>query len=116
MATDNCNKTTTHIDECEHAFIKNGHAENILVFVESDHGSELLDRIKAEGGYDEVVCLCEYGSKVTLHSSWDGKTFTPPTLDHLYKLGISNENQAMHDARVAELEKQATEPTPVATA
>lgn len=98
---DNCNNTTTHIAECEHAFIKNGHVEDIYTFTENDHGSELLERIKTEKGFDEVVCLCDYGSKVHRHSSWDGKTFTEPTLDYLYSIGVSNENQAMHDARNA---------------
>lgn len=32
---------------------------------------------------------------------FDGTTFTEPTLDYLYSIGISNENQAMVDARVA---------------
>ena len=40
-----------------------------------------------------------------MFSTWDGNSFTDPTLDDLYILGISNENTAMHDARIlAEME------------
>jgi hypothetical protein len=100
MAT-NCESSTTHIDECEHAFLKNGVVEDVYVFTEADHGSELIERIKQEKGYDDVVCLCHYGSKVHRWSTWDGTKFTDPTLDYLYSIGVSNMNQAMHDASVA---------------
>jgi len=91
-----------HLTECEHAFIKNGVVEHIFVFDESAHGTDLLDRIKEEQGCDTVVCLCDYGSKVHRWSTWDGTTFIEPTLDYLYSIGVSNENQAMADARAAE--------------
>jgi len=110
MAT-NCESSTTHIDECEHAFLKNGVVEDVYVFTEADHGSELIERLKQEKGYDDVVCLCHYGSKVHRWSTWDGTKFTNPTLDYLYSIGISNENQEMHDARVAE---EAAKTTPTA--
>ena len=97
-----------HIDECEHAFIKNGVVEHIFVFTENDHNGSILDRIKDEQGCDTVVCLCEYGSKVYRWSTWDGEKFTEPTLDYLYSIGISNENQAMHDARNAEMAAKQT--------
>jgi len=92
-----------HLNECEHAFIKNGVVEHIFVFDESAHGTDLLDRIKEEQGCDTVVCLCDHGSKVTRWSTYDAKTkaFTDPTLDYLYSIGISNENQEMQDARLA---------------
>ena len=94
-----------HLTECEHAFIKNGVAEHIFVFDESAHGTDLLEKIKEEQGCDTVVCLCDYGSKVTRWSTYDAKTktFTAPTLDYLYSIGIANENQAMVDARIAAL-------------
>jgi hypothetical protein len=42
-------------------------------------------------------------------------TFTDPTLDYLYSIGISNENQAMVDARIAEeAAKASTEAAPTA--
>jgi len=94
-----------HLNECEHAFIKNGVVEHIFVFDESAHGTPLLDQIKEEQGCDTVVCLCNYGEKVARWSTWDGTTFTPPTIDYLYSIGISNETQAMLNARQTELEK-----------
>ena len=95
-----------HLTECEHAFIKNGVVENIFVFDKSAHGTSLLDQIKEEQGCDTVVCLCDHGSKVQRWSTWDGTTFTEPTLDYLYSIGICDENQAMHDERVARLETE----------
>jgi hypothetical protein len=93
-----------HLTECEHAFIKNGVVEHIFLFDESAHGTDLLERVKEEQGCDTVVCLCDHGSKVTRWSTYDAKTktFTEPTLDYLYSIGIANENQAMQDARIAE--------------
>jgi hypothetical protein len=40
-------------------------------------------------------------------STYDGTSFIAPTLDYLYEIGISNENQAMKDARIlAEMEAE----------
>lgn len=88
-----------HLTECAHAFIKNNVVENIFVFDKSDHGSDLLDKIKIEQNCDTVICLCDHGSLPQRWSTWDGKTktFTNPTLDYLYSIGISNMNQAMAD-------------------
>jgi len=90
-----------HLTECEHAFIKNGVVEHVFVFDKYAHGTPLIDAVKDEHGCDTVVCLCDHGSKVIRWSTWDGTTFTPPTFDYLYSIGVSNENQAMHDARIA---------------
>lgn len=95
-----------HLTECEHAFIKNGVVEHIFVFDKSAHGTPLLDTIKEEQGCDTFVCLCDHGSKVARWSTWDGTTFTNPTLDYLYSIGISNENQAMVDERAAKIEAE----------
>ena len=101
----------SHLEEHEHAFIKNGVVEHIFVFDESAHTSGLLETVKTEQGCDTVVCLCDHGSVPARWSTWDGTTFTPPTLDYLYSIGISNENQAMHDARIAEEAAKAAEKT-----
>jgi len=94
-----------HLNECEHAFIKNGVVEHIFTFDESAHGTPLLDQIKEEQGCDTVVCLCNYGKRIMRWSTWDGTVFTPPTQDYLYSIGIANETQAELDAKKAELEK-----------
>ena len=99
----NCNNTTNHLDECPHAFIKDGVVVQIAVFKEDDHGSEILDLVKADIQADTVICICDHGVVPHLYSTWDGTTFTEPTLDYLYSIGISNENQAMVDARNAKL-------------
>jgi len=100
----------SHLEEHEHAFIKNGVVKHIFVFDESAHTSGLLDAIKEEQGCDTVVCLCDHGSVPHLHSKWDGTAFTPPTLDYLYSIGVSSVNQAMADALIAA--KEATDSTP----
>jgi len=99
-----------HIEEHPHAFIKNSVVTDIATFAEDAHGSELIDAVKADKGSDTVVCICDYGSIPQLYSTWDGTTFTAPTLDYLYSIGISNENQEMHDARVAEEAAKAAAP------
>jgi hypothetical protein len=111
----NCNNTTNHLDECPHAFIKDGVVVQIAVFKEDDHGSALIDLVKADKQADTVICICDHGVVPHLYSTWDGTTFTAPTLDYLYSIGISNENQAMVDARIAEeAAKASTEAAPTA--
>jgi hypothetical protein len=36
-----------------------------------------------------------------MFSTYAGGVFTPPTLDYLYEIGISQENTAMMEARIA---------------
>jgi len=91
----------SHLEEHEHAFIKNGVVEHIFVFDESAHTSGLLETVKTEKGCDTVLCLCDYGSVPARWSTWNGSTFTDPTLDYLYSIGVAIENQAMLDARIA---------------
>jgi len=107
-----CN-ATTHLDEHQHAFIKNGVVEHIAVFKEDDHGAEILDLVKADKGSDTVVCLCDHGSVPHLYSTWDGTKFTEPTLDYLYSIGVSSMNQAMVDEAAAKI-AAAAESTPTA--
>ena len=99
-----CNPTN-HIDECPHAFIKNGVVEHIFVFKEENHNSPMFDAIHADHGTDTVVCLCSASVGVVPHrwSTWDGNNFTPPTVDYLYSIGVSNMNQVMLDELTAKL-------------
>lgn len=87
--------------EQHYVFLKNNRVMNIALFGSQDE--ELADRIAQEQGYDDAVWVGE--NKPKMFSTWDGISFTDPTLDDLYTLGISQENQAMYDARVlAEME------------
>ena len=87
--------------EQHYVFLKSNRVENIAVFGSQDE--ELADRVAQEQGYDDAVWVGE--NKPAMWSTWDGTNFTPPTLDYLYEIGISNENQAMRDARIlAEME------------
>lgn len=83
--------------EQHYVFLKNNRVENIAVFASKDE--ELADRIAQEQGYDDAVWVGD--NKPTMYSTWDGLTFTEPTLDDLYDLGIAQENTAMRDARLA---------------
>lgn len=93
--------------EQHYVFLKNNRVENIAVFATQDE--ELADRVAREQGYDDAVWVGE--NKPLMYSSYDGVTFTDPTLDYLYEIGVTSENQAMADARVAaeRAAKEATE-------
>jgi hypothetical protein len=82
--------------ELYYAFVKNNVVQEIAVFASQDE--ELADRIALEKGYDDAVWVGE--DKPDLYSSYDGETFTKPTLDFLYEIGIAFENTAMRDARI----------------
>jgi hypothetical protein len=84
--------------EKHYAFIKDGRVENLAVFAAKD--DVLAQTISTEQGYDSFVWLDEVDVPHK-HSSYDGTTFTEPTLDYLYSIGISQENTAMRDARIA---------------
>ena len=83
--------------EQHYAFIKNNQVANIAVFASQDEA--LANRIVQEQDYDNAVWVGE--NIPALHSSYNGTTFTAPTLDYLYEIGIAPENQAMFDARLA---------------
>jgi hypothetical protein len=84
--------------EKHYAFIKSNHVDSILVFAEKD--DVLAQTVCSEKGYDSFVWLND-AKTPCLHSSYDGTAFTAPTLDYLYSIGVSSENQAMLDARIA---------------
>ena len=86
-----------------YVFLKNNRVENIAVFSSQDE--ELADAVAHEHGFDDAVWVGE--DKPGMWSTYDGTSFTPPTLDYLYEIGISRENQEMHDARIlAEMEAE----------
>jgi hypothetical protein len=83
--------------EQHYVFLKNNVVEQIAVFASKDE--ELADRVAIEQGYDDAVWVGD--NKPALFSTYDGKKFVEPTLDYLYERGISNENTAMREARIA---------------
>lgn len=84
--------------ELHYAFIKNNRVQQIAVFAEQNE--ELADTVARELGYDDAVWVGE--NAPAMHSFYDGTTFTEPTIDYLYEVGVASENQAMIDARIAE--------------
>ena len=95
--------------EQHYAFIKDGKVANVAVFAEQNE--ELADLVAQEQGYDDAVWV---GSNPpTMHSAYDGNKFIEPTLDYLYEIGVSSENQAMHDARIAEQAEKIDNPDSV---
>ena len=95
-----------------YAFIKNNRVEDIYTFAAEDQ--KTANDVIATFGYDSAVFV---GDNIPAkHASYDGTTFTAPTLDYLYSIGVSNENQEMHDARVAaeDAAKAAEKTTPTA--
>lgn len=80
-----------------YAFIKDGKVANVAVFAEQNE--ELADMVAQEQGYNDAVWVGQ--NPPAMYSSYDGTEFTPATLDYLYEIGVSNENQTMFDARIA---------------
>jgi hypothetical protein len=94
------------MSEQHYVFLKNNVVEQVCVFAFKDE--ELADRIAQEQGYDDAVWVGE--DKPKLYSTYDGKKFIDPTLDYLYERGVSLENTAMLEERLAKYlaEKAAT--------
>jgi hypothetical protein len=82
--------------ELHYAFIKDNRVMQVAVFASQDE--ELADSVAQQMGYDDAVWLGE--TVVTMWSTYDGVEFVEPTLDYLYEVGASSENQAMIDARI----------------
>ena len=83
--------------EQHYAFLKNNRVEQVAVFASQDEA--LADAVAQEQGFDDAVWVGE--NKPAMFSLYDGTTFTEPTLDYLYEIGISQENTAMMEARLA---------------
>lgn len=83
--------------EQHYVFLKNNRVMSIAVFASQDE--ELADAVAQEHGFDDAVWVGN--NKPVMFSTWDGTVFTDPTLDDLYALGISEENTAMREARLA---------------
>ena len=71
--------------EKHYTFIKAGRVENILVFAEKN--DELAQRIADEQSYDSFVWLNDAETPARW-STYDGTTFTEPTPQYLYSIGI----------------------------
>jgi hypothetical protein len=91
--------------EQHYVFLKNNRVANIAVFASQDE--ELADAVAQEQGFDDAVWVGE--DKPVMFSFYDGVTFTAPTLDYLYEIGIAQENTAMQEARIAAQLEQPTE-------
>ena len=89
--------------EQHYAFLKNNRVEQVAVFASQDEA--LADAVAQEHGFDDAVWVGE--TIPAMWSTYDGTSFTLPTIDYLYEIGISNENQALIDARIlAEMEAE----------
>ncbi len=88
-----------------YVFLKDNRVANIAVFASQDEA--LADAVAQEQGFDDAVWVGE--TIPAMWSTYDGTTFTAPTLDYLYEIGISNENTAMMEARLAAPEPEVTE-------
>jgi hypothetical protein len=89
--------------EQHYVFLKDNRVANIAVFASQDEA--LADAVAQEQGFDDAVWVGE--TIPAMWSTYDGTSFTAPTIDYLYEIGISIENQAMVDARIlAEMESE----------
>ena len=83
--------------EQHYVFLKNNRVEQIAVFASQDE--VLADAVAVENGFDDAVWVGE--TIPAMWSTYDGTTFTAPTLDYLYEIGVSQENTAMKEERIA---------------
>jgi len=74
--------------EKHYTFIKDGVVENTLVFVEADNN--LAERICLENNYDGFIWL-NTKPVPAKWSTYDGTTFTPPTPEYLFSIGVLSE-------------------------
>jgi hypothetical protein len=77
-----------------YVFLKDNRVANIAVFASQDEA--LADAVAQEHGFDDAIWVGE--TSPAMWSTYDGTTFTAPTLDYLYEIGVSQINQAMEDA------------------
>jgi hypothetical protein len=70
--------------EQHYVFLKDNRVANVAVFAAKDE--ELADRVATENGYDDAVWVRE--TLPTMYSTYDGTTFTEPTLEYLISIGI----------------------------
>jgi hypothetical protein len=87
--------------EQHYVFLKDNRVVQIAVFASQDE--TLANAVAQEQGFDDAVWVGE--DKPAMWSTYDGATFTAPTLDYLYEIGISQENTAMMEARLALVEE-----------
>lgn len=70
--------------EQHYAFLKNNRVENIAVFASQDEA--LADAVAQEQGFDDAVWV---GSDIpTMWSTYNGATFTAPTDEYLFSIGV----------------------------
>ena len=91
--------------EQHYVFLKDNRVMQVAVFASQDEA--LADAVAQEQGFDDAVWVGE--DKPAMWSTYDGTTFTAPTLDYLYEIGISQENTAMMEARLAAKVEEPTE-------
>jgi hypothetical protein len=83
--------------EQHYVFLKDNRVANIAVFASQDEA--LADAVAREQGFDDAVWVGT--TTPAMWSTYNGTTFTEPTLDYLYEIGIAQENTAMMEARIA---------------
>ena len=74
--------------EKHYTFIKNNRVESIIVFAEADNN--LAERICLENNYDGFIWL-NTKPVPAKWSTYDGTTFTPPTNEYLFSIGVLSE-------------------------
>ena len=77
--------------ELHYAFIKNGVVEQVAVFAEKN--DELANRIVQEQNFDEAIWVNDKAPQ--MFSSYNGKTFAPPTMEYLIGRGIVKADSAV---------------------
>jgi len=79
-----------------YVFLKNNRVVQVAVFASQDE--ILADAVAQEHGFDDAVWV---GQTIpAMWSTYDGTSFTAPSIDYLYEIGVSDVNQAIVDAAI----------------
>lgn len=70
--------------EQHYVFLKDNRVANIAVFASQDE--TLAGAVAQEHGFDDAVWVGE--TIPTMWSTYDGTTFTPPTVEYLISIGV----------------------------
>jgi hypothetical protein len=100
--------------EQHYVFLKDNRVANIAVFASQDEA--LADAVAREHGFDDAVWVSS--DIPTMWSTYNGTTFTPPTDEYLFSIGVlsimppsDEEREQMRLAAKAKFDSEkATEP------
>jgi hypothetical protein len=83
----------THYDNHPHAMIKDGRVIGKSTFADCNDTATIVLIRDAEWQANEAIPLCGNHeiNDACMYATWDGHTFTPPTPEYLFEIGVISE-------------------------